>query len=388
MYLAMLLPERLPLEPLGSLAEVVGGGTPPSTKPEYFTGDIPWLTPKDLSGHRGRFVYRGSRSLSRAGLKRSGARMLPVGAVLVSSRAPVGYMAIAGNPLATNQGFRSLVIRGDGIPGYYYYALRARRSVLLRHANGTTFPELGTRALQEIEIPVASLAIQRSLVECFDPIDDKEICALRLAERLIHLGRALFLRVRKEASRHCTLGELGDLIGGRTPPTSDPSLWSGGHPWATPKDLTRGKLPFLEPTERTLTAAGIQQVRGAVAPAGSILLATRATIGAVTMATHSVAFNQGCTAFVPEEPSLQHYMFHELALRIPYIESLATGTTFLEVGKGALREMLISLPRQELLDELSRDLQLIHERAESLMREASRLQALRDGLLSQMFVSS
>lgn len=384
----MLLLERLPLEPLGSLAEVVGGGTPPSAKPEYFTGDIPWLTPKDLSGHRGRFVYRGSRSLSPAGLERSGARMLPAGAVLVSSRAPVGYMAIAGNPLATNQGFRSLVIRGNGIPAYYYYALRAKRSVLLRHANGTTFPELGTRGLQEIEIPVASLSVQRRLVEGFDPLDDKEICALRLAERLMQLGRALFLKARKGSSRNCAIGELGDLIGGRTPPTGDSSLWGGGHPWATPRDLTRGKLPFLEPTERTLTAAGLQQARGAVAPAGSVLLATRATIGAVTLATHPVAFNQGCTAFVPEEPSLQHYMLHELALRIPHIESLATGTTFLEVGKGALREMTVPLPPPEPLAELSRDLALIHRRAESLMREASRLQALRDGLLSRMFVNS
>src|SRR5664280_314740 len=91
---------------MGEVADILGGGTPRTDHPEFFGGEIAWVTPADLSGYSAKTISRGARNITEAGLHHSGARLMPVGTVLFSSRAPIGYVAIAANPLATNQGFK------------------------------------------------------------------------------------------------------------------------------------------------------------------------------------------------------------------------------------------------------------------------------------------
>ena len=94
---------------IGDVAEIIGGSTPSTSDPYNFDGDIPWLTPRDLAGQHDRYVTRGARNLSEKGLRSCSARLLPPGTVLLTTRAPIGYVAIAKNPMATNQGFRNLI---------------------------------------------------------------------------------------------------------------------------------------------------------------------------------------------------------------------------------------------------------------------------------------
>ena len=126
---------------IGDVAEVVGGGTPSTTDPANFDGDIPWLTPKDLSRVHDRYMVRGARNISRLGLQRSSAKLVPAGSVLLSTRAPVGYVALAKNRIATNQGFRSLIPRNGLVPEFFYYWLCANTALLDRHTSGSTFKE-------------------------------------------------------------------------------------------------------------------------------------------------------------------------------------------------------------------------------------------------------
>ena len=100
-----------PLVPIGEIADVVGGGTPSTKDAANFDGDVPWLTPKDLSRPHDRAVARGARNLSRAGLAKSAARLLPPGTILLSTRASIGYVAIAGTEMATSQNFHNLIVR-------------------------------------------------------------------------------------------------------------------------------------------------------------------------------------------------------------------------------------------------------------------------------------
>ena len=127
---------------IGEIAEVIGGGTPKTSTPEFWGEDIPWITPKDLSSFQGRYISRGERSITEAGLQSSSARLLPENTVLLSSRAPIGYLAIAKNPVATNQGFKSLVLKKEYVPEFYYYFLKANVNLLERHASGSTFKEI------------------------------------------------------------------------------------------------------------------------------------------------------------------------------------------------------------------------------------------------------
>ena len=106
---------------LGSITQVIGGGTPSSGNPEYYeNGNIAWITPADLSNYNDIYISNGAKSITQIGLDKSSARLLPRGTVCLSSRAPIGYVAIAANPLATNQGFKSFLPSPAYNPLYFF----------------------------------------------------------------------------------------------------------------------------------------------------------------------------------------------------------------------------------------------------------------------------
>ena len=151
---------------MGGIAEVVGGGTPRTTEPSNFEGgEIPWVTPADLSGYTEKYISHGRRFITRRGLESSAARLLPTGAVLFSSRAPIGYVAIAHNPIATNQGFKNFVLKDGGVlPEYVYWWLKSSKRLAESLASGTTFLEISGANAKKIPIPVAPLEQQREIV--------------------------------------------------------------------------------------------------------------------------------------------------------------------------------------------------------------------------------
>ena len=177
---------------IGEIADIVGGGTPSTKDPANFDGDIPWLRPRDLSAPHGRVVTGGKRNLSRAGLSNSSAKLVPPGAVLLSTRAPVGYVAIAGTEIATNQGFRNLILRDGACPEFVFYWLNSNTQELERHATGTTFRELSGAALKRIRIPLPPLAEQRAIAKILGALDDKIELNRRMNETLEEMARAIF----------------------------------------------------------------------------------------------------------------------------------------------------------------------------------------------------
>ena len=181
-----------PLVEIGDIAEVVGGGTPSTRNAGNFDGDVPWLTPKDLSGSPARVVARGGRNLSRAGLANSSARLVPPGAVLLSTRAPIGYVAIAGGEVSTNQGFRNLLPRGAVRSDFLYYWLKANTEVLERHAVGTTFRELPGSVLKRIRIPLPPLSEQRAVARVLGALDDRIEANRRMNATLEGMAQAVF----------------------------------------------------------------------------------------------------------------------------------------------------------------------------------------------------
>jgi len=115
---------------LADLGEIVGGATPSTKKEENYGGDIAWITPKDLSTHKGRFISRGERNITEIGLRSCSTQMLPTNTVLFSSRAPIGYVAIAANPVCTNQGFKSVVPSKGTDYMFLYYLLKYRKDAI------------------------------------------------------------------------------------------------------------------------------------------------------------------------------------------------------------------------------------------------------------------
>ena len=177
---------------VGEIAEVIGGGTPSSKVDEYWGGSIPWLTPKDLSGYAFRRVKRGRRNITDSGLANSSARLLPKNTVLVTSRAPIGYVALADNEIATNQGFKSLILNDGYDPDFFYYLIKHNVPILEAVSSGTTFKEISGKAFKQIKFNVPPLPEQKAIAHILGSLDDKIELNRRMNETLEAMAQALF----------------------------------------------------------------------------------------------------------------------------------------------------------------------------------------------------
>jgi len=156
---------------LGTIGRVVGGGTPKKIHSEYFSDNgIPWLTPADLYGLKGKYISKGKTDVSELGLQKSSAQMMPKGSVLFSSRAPIGYVAIAENDLSTNQGFKSCVPYLIETSEYIYRYLQSSIAYIEGLASGTTFLEVSGKVVSSVPIPLPPLAEQKRIVGKVDEL--------------------------------------------------------------------------------------------------------------------------------------------------------------------------------------------------------------------------
>lgn len=170
----MSLPAGWVYTKLGSICNVVSGGTPKTSETLYWqNGNVPWITPADLSNHTNVYIERGKRNISEMGLWNSSAKLLPKGTVLFSSRAPIGYVAIANNELSTSQGFKNFIPSPAIKPLYLYWYLHKAKNYIISLASGTTFPELSLAKAKEIIIPLAPLEEQEKIISIIQKYFEK-----------------------------------------------------------------------------------------------------------------------------------------------------------------------------------------------------------------------
>ena len=143
--------KEVTLEEIGT---IVGGATPSTKRTSFYDGDIPWLTPKDLSANSNKYIFRGERNITAEGFNSCSCKMLPKGSVLFSSRAPIGYVAIAASEMCTNQGFKSVIPNEDTDSEFLYYLLKYNKDNIVSQGSGTTFAEVSGKTMKGIEVVV------------------------------------------------------------------------------------------------------------------------------------------------------------------------------------------------------------------------------------------
>jgi type I restriction enzyme S subunit len=167
------LPEGWAQLKIGDIADVVAGGTPKANNPENFSEpgtDIAWLTPADLSGYSQKYISHGARDLSKTGYRSSSAKLMPKGSLLFSSRAPIGYVAIAANEISTNQGFKNFVFTEQIDPSFAYYYFRSIRDLAESLGTGTTFKEVSGATAKTFPFILAPLAEQKVIADKLDTL--------------------------------------------------------------------------------------------------------------------------------------------------------------------------------------------------------------------------
>lgn len=160
---------------ISEIGKVVGGGTPSTKHAEYYSKNgIAWITPKDMSDYHKKYIGHGAKDISEEGLKNSSAKLLPVDSILVSSRAPIGYVAMAGTDLATSQGFKSIVPNTSKVmPEYLYYLMLKSKEKLEQIASGTIFKEISGKGMSNFTVDIPELKKQKEIVQKLNPIFKK-----------------------------------------------------------------------------------------------------------------------------------------------------------------------------------------------------------------------
>lgn len=220
---------------ISDLGQVVGGATPSTKKDEYYNGDIAWITPKDLSDFKGRYISRGERNITKAGKDSCSTQLLPKNTVLFSSRAPIGYVAIAENEMCTNQGFKSVIPNEDIDYLFLYYLLKYNKATIEAMGSGTTFKEVSGSTMRNIEVMIPeSKDIQKKIAAILDSIDSKIENNQKINNNLQQQAQAVF------AAWLATHASIADevTLGGICLKVTDGSHFS-------PKDESSSKIPML-----------------------------------------------------------------------------------------------------------------------------------------------
>lgn len=199
---------------ISDIGKIVSGATPKTKDVDNYGGSIAWITPADLSGYTSKYISHGSRNITQKGYDSCSTHLMPRGTVLFSSRAPIGYVAIAENPICTNQGFKSIVPNDDIDSEFLYYQLQYLRKKIQEKGSGTTFKEISGKVLGETDIVAPSLEEQFRIVarieELFSELD-KAVDTLKTTKEQLEVYRQAVLKdafsdfEKKDSIRNLTM---------------------------------------------------------------------------------------------------------------------------------------------------------------------------------------
>ncbi len=418
------------LKRLSDVAEIVGGGTPSTKQSKFWDGEIPWLTPKDLSSFNGVYVERGSRSITSDGLRASSAKMLPPGSVLYTSRAPIGYVAIAKNSIATNQGFKSFVLKEGYVPEYAFYLLKASKAEIESHASGGTFAEISAKAIADVMLPFPPFEHQRAIANLLSSLDMKLEINRSISKSLESIAQSLFKSwfidfdpvKAKLAGEKCE--GLDEETASLFPDSMEeselglaPTGWTFS-PLRSHISVTKGKSyksSELSDSDTALVTLksfmrgggyrfdGLKAFSGPYKPEqviepGELVV----SFTDVTQAADVI----GKPAIVLENPKysklvasldvgivratskrLGQFFLYQLFLTSQFkshVEGYTNGTTVLHLGKGALEDFVFPLPSENLLEKFEGIAKPLWGKVQGLYLENLLLEELRDSLLPRL----
>lgn len=216
-------------------------------------------------------------------------------------------------------------------------------------------------------------------------LDDKIAANTKLAETADDLAIGTFNKALLGASfSDSTFADLARVSGGGTPSTKVPEYWDGDVPWATPTDVTALHGPYLEETSRTISEAGLAACASELYPAETILMTSRATIGAFALTQMPTAVNQGFIVVQAYDPDLHFWLFHEMRSRTDEFISLANGATFLELSRGNFKKFKVRLGAPDEMRSFNETAKTLHHAARGALQENRILAATRDALLPQL----
>jgi type I restriction enzyme S subunit len=410
------------VQPLGDVADLLSGGTPSKSAPEFWSGNIPWLTPKDM----GNWTGATEEAVSDSAIG-NGTRLAPPEASFIAVRGMSLHNEIrivrANAPIAFNQDIKAVVPRAGIQPEYLFQVLVSKKPELLGlvEAAGHGTGRLPTDQLLALKVPRFGSKAETAIAEFIGALDDKIDLNRRMNDTLERMARAIFKswfvdfdpvrikmdgrdtgladdvaalfpdafdegegRILPKGWAISSIGQEVDVVGGNTPSTKDVEYWGGQFSFATPKDLSDLNAPILLGTERHLTESGVRRVSSGLLPPGTVLMSSRAPIGYVAISSIPVCVNQGFAAMVCKRSIGPVYAYFWTLFSMEEIKGRANGSTFAEISKSTFRETTFVRPPEPLAEIFEKLAAPIFDRISINLYNSRALSETRDLLLPKL----
>ena len=386
---------------LGDIATITGGGTPSTNISEYWNGDIDWYSPVEIGENR--YVSRSTRKITKLGLEKSSAKILPVGTVLFTSRAGIGNTAILQAEGCTNQGFQSITPNSKELDTYFLYTMTPK---LKRYGEvtgaGSTFVEVSGKQMEQMNLMIPSLEEQKHVSQLFELMDDAITLHQCKLEKLKLTKKALLQKLFPKNGKHIPeirfkgftdaweQRKLDDIAkiktGGGTPKTANPEYWSGNIPWIQSSDLVEGDIAHVN-INKFINNNALKNSAAKLISRDSIALVTRVGVGKVAVINQDFTTSQDFLSLSYFDRSDIKFLAYQLYRLMQENAKVLQGTSIKGITKTELIEQSISIPSSGQEQHLiSNVLSKIDSIITLHQRKLERLQEVKKGLLQKMFV--
>ncbi|MCE8182968.1 restriction endonuclease subunit S [Porphyromonas gingivalis] len=365
---------------LGETCSVIGGGTPSTDVDDYWNGDIQWFTPSEIGVNK--FVSRSERTITEQGMNNSGAKLLPLGTILLTTRATIGEASIATCPCTTNQGCQSLVInRRITTTEFVYQKVETLKRELFSRANGSTFKEISASEVRSIPISLPSLAEQKKIAGFLSLIDERiqscsETIKERKREKAALLNQLFSQKLRfpqfSDEWQQKTLGEESVIIMGQSPSSSNYNNKGLGLPLIQGNADMRSGRTIIRLYTTEITKEALKD---------DIIMSVRAPVGALSITPFQCCIGRGVCAI-----RARKYIYYYLQDCSKTWSKYSAGSTFDSITGENLRNLPLSLPSLAEQQKIADFLSLIDERIEVEEELLEQYERQKRYLLRQMFV--
>ncbi|WP_242206703.1 restriction endonuclease subunit S [Aestuariivivens insulae] len=353
---------------IGELAlEVKTGKTPPTSNPEYFEGEIPWIGPSDLKGQK--LAEDSERKISDVALEDKKAFLYQSGTVLISTIGDIGKTAIVKKPVASNQQLTGILVNEEIIlPELFYYWIRLNKRVLENKANTSVLSMLNNKLIKRIRVVFPKdFEDQYKVVGRLNRIQeliDKRVETIQLLDEYI---RSAFFEIfgdpvtNSKGFKQLSLSHKKfKITSGITPSRKNESYFSGNIPWAKSTDM---KGEVIKNTEETISDLAIQKTNAKIFPKDSVLIAmygqgkTRGNVGLLDI---NSSCNQACAVIFPNDLVTPHYLFSQLKYSYDYLRSIGKGGNQNNLSLETLKRVKINIPPSSFQERYSSLFHKIH----------------------------
>lgn len=406
---------------LADAIEIIGGGTPKTSVPDYWGGSISWLSVVDFNDVP-RYVDSAEKSITEKGLAESSTKLLNAGDLIISARGTVGALAQLKRSMAFNQscyGIRGL--NGISDTDYIFYVLKIAVEQLKRLAHGGVFDTITRDTFQNIQILLPSLKEQAAIAKFLGALDDSIHLLQETNVTLEAIAQALFkswfvdfdpVRAKQEGRQpegmdaetaalfpdsfeQSELGEIPrgwllstfrntiEIIGGGTPKTSVAEYWGGNIPWFSVVDAPHISDVFVVDTEKHITDAGLKGSSAKLLAVGTTIISARGTVGRIALTGCPMAMNQSCYGLRGKAGD-QYYTFFNTKRIVDQLKQRAHGSVFDTITQETFSGILVCYSSGNLIQCFEKLIEPLMLRIRENLLMANNLTSLRDTLLPRL----